>query len=411
MNIGRLVREFSFVKGNFLILLVSWTLMSFASSIPDTYYSLYVLALGGTEINIGTIGFASFLILAFIQFPGGYFADKHGRRWLIMIMTFGVAVSYLGYAAAQSWHFILAAAILQNLCLVYQPALGAITADSIPPERRGVGFSMQTLLPNLAGLSGPMIAGVLYLSLGLIFAMRIGYSVAFILFLIAAILRARLHETLKDKAKRPGVLEALGSYPRAVKDSIEVWRHLPKAAFILFLVSVFVQFFALMCSPFLVVYATKVLAITGFQWAMILTIIVGTRMAVALPSGKIIDRFGRRIPLALSLLLLCPSALLFVLGEYGMLLAFSLLFGVGNSMFGIAQQSLQADLIPREHRGKAIGCIQFATYVLAGLGQLIGGILYRNVAPQIPFLLFAVSSLCLAVIAVVFIQEPSKREV
>lgn len=411
MNIGRLVREFSFVRGNFLILLVSWMLMNFASSIPDTYYSLYVLALGGTEINIGTIGFASFLILAFVQFPGGYFADKHGRRWLIVIMTFGVAVSHLLYATAQSWHFILAAALLQNLCIAYQPALVAMTADSIPPEKRGLGFSIQTLLPSLTGLIGPMIAGALYLSLGLIFTMRIGYSVAFFFFFTAAILRTRLQETLKDTAKRPGVFNALGSFPRAVRDSVEVWRNLPKAAFFLFLVSAFLQFFALMCSPFLVVYATKVSVVSGPQWALILTIIVGARMVVALPSGKIIDRFGRRKPLALSLFLLAPSALLFVFGNYYMLLFFALLFGVGNSMFGIAQQSLQADLIPREHRGKAIGCSQFATYVLSGLGQLVGGILYRNLSPQVPFLLFAVASFSLSAIVVVLIQEPLKREV
>jgi DHA1 family tetracycline resistance protein-like MFS transporter len=410
MNLEKIAKEFSFVRGNFLILLASWTLMNFASSIPDTYYSLYVLALGGTEVIIGIIGFTSFFILAFIQFPGGYLADKHGRRWLIVAMTFGVALTYVIYAIAQSWYFILVAAILQNLFLIYQPALTAMAADSIPSRRRGVGFSLQTLLNNLAGLLGPTMAGVLFVSVGLILTMRVGYSVAFIFFIVAAILRTKLQETLKDKAKRPAALEIFGSYPRAVKESVEVWRCLPKGALLLFLVSAFLQFFALMCSPFLVVYATKVLAIDGLQWAMILAIIVAMRLVSALPIGKIVDRYGRKMPLALSLLLLCPAALLFIVGDFIRLLLFSLLFGVGNCMFGIAQQSLQADLIPREHRGKAIGCIQFATYVLSGIGQLVGGFLYRYSSPQTPFLIFSVASLSLAAIATVFIHEPEKRE-
>lgn len=384
--------------------------MTFAASIPDTYYSLYVLALSGTETTIGIIGFASSIILAFIQFPGGYLADKHGRRWLVVFMTFGVAVSYLVYATAQSWHFVLVAAILQNLFLIYQPALTAMSVDSIPSGKRGVGFSIQTLLLNIARLLGPVIAGGLYLIAGLMVTMRVGYTFAFVLFLVAGILRTRLQETLKDAANRPSAVEILKLYPRSVKESISVWAHLPRDALCLFLVSAIYQLFALMCSPFLIVYAVKVLAITGPQWALILALVSASRMISAFPIGKFVDRSGRRIPLVLSLLLLFPSMMLFLYGDFLILLVAALFFGVSESTWGIAQQSLQADLIPRAHRGKAVGCIQFATLLLAGVGQLAGGILYRQFSPQLPFLLLATSSLVLAAATAVFIHEPAKRE-
>jgi len=410
MNLRRIVKEFSFIRGNFLILLASWTLMTFAASVPETYYSLYVLALGGTEATIGVIGFASSIILALIQFPGGYLADKHGRRWLVVVMTFGVALSYLAYALAQSWQFILAAAILQNIFLIYQPALTAMSVDSIPSEKRGMGFSTQTLLLNIARLLAPVIAGALYLIAGLMVTMRVGYSITFILFIVAGILRTRLRETLRANATRPSGAEILRSYPRSVKESISVWKHLPRGALYLFLVTAFFQLFALMCSPFLVVYAMKILTIGGPQWALILALVSVSRMVSALPMGKIIDRSGRRAPLLLSLLLLFPSMMLFLYGNFHMLIVAALLFGVSESTWGIAQQSLQADLIPREHRGKAVGCIQFAALLLGGVGQLAGGILYRQFSPQIPFLLFAVSSLILAAVTTVFIHEPARRE-
>jgi len=75
-----------------LVLATSWLLMNFSAAVPATYYSLYVLGLGGTPFIIGIIEFASFLALAFVQFPGGYVADKHGRRWLIVTFTFGLAL-------------------------------------------------------------------------------------------------------------------------------------------------------------------------------------------------------------------------------------------------------------------------------------------------------------------------------
>jgi len=133
--ISKLKEEFSFIRGNYAVLVLSWIIMDFAMELPGTYYSLYVVdpALGGTETILGIIGFVSFLALALVQFPGGYLADKHGRRWLISTMTFGVALSYIFYALAPSWHSILVGAMVGNLCLIYQPALLAMTADSLPP--------------------------------------------------------------------------------------------------------------------------------------------------------------------------------------------------------------------------------------------------------------------------------------
>ncbi|MCK4440059.1 MFS transporter, partial [Candidatus Bathyarchaeota archaeon] len=79
----------------------------FCRRTPRTYYSDYVIQLGGSATILGLITLVSMLALASVQFPGGYLADKYGRRWLVSTLTFGVALSYLFYAAAPSWHLIL----------------------------------------------------------------------------------------------------------------------------------------------------------------------------------------------------------------------------------------------------------------------------------------------------------------
>lgn len=85
-------KEFSFIKGNYAVLVLSWILIDFAMELPATYYALYVLELGATETILGMIGLFSFLALVSMQFPGGYLADKFGRKWLISSMTFGVGM-------------------------------------------------------------------------------------------------------------------------------------------------------------------------------------------------------------------------------------------------------------------------------------------------------------------------------
>ncbi len=107
-------KEFSFVKGNYAIIVISWILIDFAGEIPATYYALYVLKLGATETILGIIGLAGFLALASMQFPGGYLADKFGRKWLVSSMTLGVTLSFVFCAIAPSWPFILIGMILVN---------------------------------------------------------------------------------------------------------------------------------------------------------------------------------------------------------------------------------------------------------------------------------------------------------
>src|SRR5512137_974513 len=102
------------LRGNFLLVTVSWIIMFSAQPIPDTYASLYYLSLGANELMLAVMGFAGSIAVALVQFPGGYLADKHGRRWLIVTMTFGMAIGSLFFILAPSWEFILIGLLVQN---------------------------------------------------------------------------------------------------------------------------------------------------------------------------------------------------------------------------------------------------------------------------------------------------------
>ena len=384
--VSGLKSELSFIRGNVLVLLVSWALMYFAGPIPDTYYSLFVLGLGGSPFILGLIGFVSFMALALVQFPGGYLADKHGRRKLIVTMTFMAAVSYIFYALAPTWHFVMAGAVLFNLCLIYLPALRAITADSLPPEKRGMGFSILMVLPAFSMLS-PLVAGFLYLSYGLILGMRMAYFTVTVFFLAAAIVRMRLTETLDVGATKISLIDAVKSYPKAIRESVAVWRAVPRTALHLLLTFTPVTFFASMCWPYYVVYATNILHIEEFQWALLSTLGFAATFSSALPIGKLVDKVGRKKPLIAASVLIMLRMPLFIYGDLWRLAAFFALFGIVHSLIDTAYFSLEADLVPREHRGKVMGCTIFLEYVLASMGQLIGGFLYERVSPQLPFIL------------------------
>jgi MFS family permease len=402
--------EFSFLRGNILVMMTSWIVMNLASAIPMTYYSLFVLELGGTPFIIGIMEFISFLALASVQFPGGYLADKHGRRNLIVTFTFAIALANLFCVLAPSWHFILLGITLQNVFLIYQPALQAILADSIPTEKRGIGFSMIMLVNNAAAVFSPIIAGFLYVQYGLVPGMRIAYLIIVIMYLIAAVVRIKLTETLKNHKTTFSPSIAVKEYPKAVKESIGVWKKLPRSMLFLFLTNTASSFIFAMCIPYQVVYATKILHIEEFNWALIMMWYTGSMLFLALPSGKLADKIGRKKPAFVSWILLALFPLLFLTGGLYTLFIAYLCFGASNALFGAAYQASEADLVPQELRGKEVGCSQFITYVLMSIGGLLGGFLYQSVSPMLPFVLASMVTIPCAVVTLIFVHEPKQKE-
>ena len=217
--------------------------------IPDTYASLYYVSLGATPFLMSLMFFIGALATAFVQFPGGYLADKHGRRWLVATMSFGLAIGYVFYVFAPSWHFIVIGMVIQNLCLIYTPALMSMMLDSLEPSKRGTGFNFQSVLMNLIMIPAPLIAAALvlvggeYVSPQSDLGMRIAFSIVLVAYTIAAFLRLKLKETLPFNGEndRPNILQAFREYPKIVRESWQVWSKVPGSAYYLFLTTIVIN--------------------------------------------------------------------------------------------------------------------------------------------------------------------------
>jgi MFS family permease len=403
--------EFSFIKGNYAVLIASWIIVDFASELPATYFGLYVLGLGATETILGVIGLSQFLALASMQFPGGYLADKYGRKWLISTMTFGVALSFILYGVAPSWHFLLIGVVLMSIFnSTYQPALNAMVSDSLPAEKRGMGFSIVMLIASASTTPSPAVAGLLRAHFGLVDGMRIAYGIVVVLFLAAAFLRFFfLKETVVSTSK-PHLNEIIHSYPAALKESFSVWRKLPKSMLYLFL-SFSITIFGFSATNLLtVVYATRVLLIDEVLWAFIIAIVPITTIILAIPVGKFVDKIKRKIPLLASMLIFGLSMWVFVYGDLARVAVSLILVGAGQVMLNASFGALQTDLTPKEQRGKVNGFINFANYIIMAAGSLLGGYLYEHVSPQAPFLIAAAAVLPSFLLTLALVKEPEKRE-
>lgn len=403
-----LKREFSFFTGNYRVLIVSWILMDLAMEMPAPNFQYYVEALDGTGLALGTIGLANFLGMAVVAFPGGYLADKYGRRWLVTTMTFGMALSWLFFAFAPTWHFILLGSVVSSLCLIYQPALFAMFQDSLPSEQRGIGSSIVQLVHGTFNTPGPLIAGFLLFQFGLVNSMRIIYLIMTTLYFIAAVWRLRLKETLTN-VEQIRFSHFLSSYPKAIKESFNVWKNVPRSMFWLFVVQTLIMFGMSLTNVINALYARDVLLIPKEQWWLVFIPLLLTVVAASIPIGKMVDKVGRKIPLVLGLSVFGTATWIFSAGNFLTVMIAMSLFAIGQLMVMSAVMALATDLVQPTNRGKVVGFRNFIGYIVMGFGMLLGNFLYVTFAPQLPFFL-TLGVVSVALLIVLFrVHEPETR--
>jgi DHA1 family multidrug resistance protein-like MFS transporter len=384
--LSRLRQEFGFIQGNFLLLMVSWLIVDFFAELPGTYFPLYVKALGGTAASLGVIGAAEMVARGLVQIPGGYIADRYGRKWIIMTMTGLAGLSRIVYIFAPTWEWIVLGAAMMGFTGIYGPALEALIADSLPPERRGMGFGIVRLIGSVSTTPSPLIAGFLYLRIGLMPTMRLSYGLAAVGFFAAAALRTGLKETL-EKPERINLAEMAASYPVSFRESVGIWRLVPEEAFTLFVSQVLTMFTVGMFLPVFTLFMVDDLGITEFELSLIMASMFVTMIIFALPTGKLIDTIGKKRPLLASYVLWAAAVPLFLYGNFWRLILAMTLVGVLQVLISSAGAAWTADLVPSEHRGRVNGSSGFFTMMALSVGQLLGGWLYDNVSHTLPWML------------------------
>jgi MFS family permease len=383
--------------------------MDLAMEMPVPNFQYYVTALNGTGLALGLIGLANWVAMAVVAFPGGYLADKYGRRWLITTMTFIMALSNLFFAFAPSWEFILIGSIIHSLCLIYQPALFAMVQDSLPPERRGMGSSLIQLVHGAFNTPGPIIAGLLLLQFGLVNSMRIIYIIVTILYAISAIWRLRLKETVVNGDPDPIKFRYfISSYPKAVKESVGVWKTLPRSVFWLFIVQIFVMFGMSMTNVMNAIYARNILGIPEEQWWLTFIPLLLAMILLSIPIGKMVDKVGRKIPLFLGVCVFASAAIIFTVGNLVTVMIAMALLATGQLLVMSSAMALSADLIDPANRGKVVGFRNFVGYIFNGIGMLLGNFLYIEFFPQLPFYVTSVVMIPSLLIVAFLIHELKK---
>src|SRR4030095_7764836 len=122
----------------------------------------YLEALGAGAVAVGLFGTAKDFLDAIYQYPGGWLADRLGRRRAFLIF---VAMSSVGSAASPaspSWPWVFVGLVFAMAwSSMASPAIFAVVGDALPKERRAMGFTVQSILKRVPMAFAPPLGGAL----------------------------------------------------------------------------------------------------------------------------------------------------------------------------------------------------------------------------------------------------------
>lgn len=148
------------------------TLSMFGGQLSAFALLYYVWARTHEPALVGAIGLAQLVATVVGALLGGSLADRFDRRRLVLVTRAGQLVASVVLAVLVLLTLPLAAvfvvaAVETGLGAAGSPANRSFTARLLPPERLPAGLAVSRLADQVSLLAGPMVAGLLTVSVGI----------------------------------------------------------------------------------------------------------------------------------------------------------------------------------------------------------------------------------------------------
>lgn len=330
----------------------------------------YLEALGASTPVIGLFGTAEDFFDALYQYPGGWLADHLGRRRSFLAFIAFAAAGYLIYLFSPAWPFIFVGlAFVMAWQSMASPGIFAVIGDSLPKERRAMGFTLQSIMKRVPIVIAPVAGGAMIGWFGILRGVHIGLVIT--LFLAAATTVLVLGINIQAKAA-------------TIMDIGGVWRSFHGALKRLLISDVIIRMCEGMTGVLTILYVTNVQHFSVARYGALVAIQMITSIVVYIPAGKIADRIGRK-PFVIATFLsfaLFPLAVMSASSSGSLVVAF--VIGGLREIGEPARKAMIVDLARPSLRARVVGLYYLIRSLSITPAAAIGGLLWK-IMPQVPF--------------------------
>ncbi|MBG0788104.1 MAG: MFS transporter [Anaerolineaceae bacterium] len=377
------------------LFLIAMVLANVAAQMYSSFIPLYLKSLGASVAQIGLF-FTLFQIIPLIlQILGGWISDSLGRLRSIAIGSSIGIISYFGLLWAPTWQWVFLGQSLNAITTsLVSPSFGAFVAEESSEENRARVYGItQTIFLSVLVI-GPPIGGWLVDR----FSFKFMLLIASLIYTCATVLRIIMARkaSKKERETTPGRLSL-----DSLKDNLGSMLALLLSGGLItwLLITDGVRDIAFsLTGTYFPIYIEEVGGLTTTQIGLLTSLTGIASMIVNIPAGWLADKKGERLNIIIGFVMQFIALMIFIQAEtfWGYVAVFAM-FGLGSGIMQPAYQSLLSKAIPEKLRGTGFGLIQSSLGIFSLPAPYLGGYLYQNISPLLPFRITAWVSL-LAVI-------------
>jgi MFS family permease len=365
-------------------------LFSLGEELWKKYLPKYLESLGAGPAIIGLFGTVKDFFDAIYQYPGGWLADRVGRRRAFLVFIALASVGYLIYFFSPSWPLVFVGlAFAMAWPSMASPATFAVIGDALPKQKRALGFSFQSLIKRVPMTVAPLIGGAMIASMGIRSGVRAGLLITLVLAGVTTIIVM----TIRIPIAAGGAVNIGG-----------VWRSFHFALKRLLISDIIIRVCEGLPDVLIVLYVTNILGVSVARYGALLSIQVATSIVVYLPAAKLADRFGRK-PFVIATFLcfaLHPVAVVLSSGFASLVIAF--IIGGLREIGEPSRKAMIVDFAEPHLRARTIGLYYLIRSLSISPAAAIGGLLWQ-ITPEVPFVSAGVIGLAGTIVFAATVEE------
>ena len=365
-------------------------LLGFGEELWKKFLPKYLEVLGASTPIIGLFGTAEDFFDAIYQYPGGWIADHLGRRRAFLIFIALASAGYVVYLFSSSWPLLFVAmALVMAWQSMASPAVFAVIGDSLPRERRAMGFTLQSILKRLPIVIAPIAGGALIAALGVIRGIHTGLLITMALAVVTILLVLKLNLTISP----PGVTNMRG-----------VWRSCHRALKRLLISDIIIRTCEGMTGVLTILYVTNVAGFSVARYGILIAIQMFTSILVYIPAGKIADRVGRKPFVIATFLSFALFPIAVVIASNFTLIVLAFVIGGLREIGEPARKAMIVDFANENVRARSVGLYYLVRSLSITPAAVIGGLLWK-IKPEVPFITAGIIGVLGTVVFALTVEE------
>lgn len=374
-NLINNTRSFLALHGNVAVLGASLFGLGLGEELWMAYLPLYLSALGASGVVVGlAYSFRDFLD-GIYQYPGGWFNDRFGRKRALILFTVLAMCGYAVMAVAEHWGIAFVGIFLVMAWKAGAfPSTFAVIGEALPPGKRGVAFSVQSVFVRVPRIVAAPLGGLLIGTGGVLGGVRVALIITLFIAAGALIIQQRSY---REESGISGTFRNISIG--------ELVRGMPTDLKRLLLAECCIRIGEGIAAAFVSLYLVTVQGFPAGVFGMAYALQQLIAIALYLPAGTLADIRGRRLPIILTFIAfaLFPLAVVWVTSLPLLFLAFAI---GGLKEFGEpARKSLITDLSDPAMMGRSVGAYYTIRNLLVVPAGALGGLLWHYMV-ELPFL-------------------------